>query len=476
MCALCGLPEGLSKPSGLKISRRGLFAATAALGAALATKTNTARAQEGMPPQPSDAKSFLIRGAHVLTMDDGIGDFDEADIHVVDGKIVAVGPNIQAEVDLVIEGSGKLVMPGFIDTHTHMWNTIWRNLDVGYQTLTDKVGPHYRPEDSHNAVRMCALEMLNSGITTVHAWEHNIRSPEHASAELDALKATGIRARYSYGYNHHMAPDQMMDTAGLLKARDQYSSDLIAFGYASRILDNDGVGPSGWPAASADVRRREWEFARNEKLPITHHVTFVTAKAEPYFELAGPDVLFVHGYQWGDDVWKRLSDAGASVSMSPYTSVYYKTAIPFEEMSAGGIPVSISFDSVSLAGKADMFRQLLVARLVTRFVGRSVKDRELLKMGTIGGAKALGIDSVTGSLTPGKSADLIVVDIDEWTLKPHGSVDRMMVGSVDGSNVTDVVVAGRFVKSNGKLTGVDVASVGNAADASLQYLLDKAAL
>jgi 5-methylthioadenosine/S-adenosylhomocysteine deaminase len=243
-------------------------------------------------PDTSGVKSFLIRNAYVKTMDDALGDLPQADVHVADGKIVAVRPNINADVDLIVDGTNKVVMPGIIDGHTHMWTSIWRNLDVSGLRLTDKLSPLFRPEDSHNAVALCAYEMLGSGITTVHAWEHNIRSYEHASAELHALRTAGIRTRYSYGYHHHMAPAEMMDTKGLIKARDNYASELITLGYASRIFDNGGVGPSPYPAANAEVRAREWEFAHRERLPITHHVTDVTAQPEPYYEFAGPDVSF----------------------------------------------------------------------------------------------------------------------------------------------------------------------------------------
>lgn len=480
MCQLCDDPDhtGSLEELAKGWSRRGFLAAGASLGTVLtfASTPNTSLAQTAAQGTGTDPKSFIIRGAYVITMDPELGDLADADVHVVGDKIVAIGKDIGAEADLVIEGAGKVVMPGFIDTHTHMWNAIWRNINVSYQQLTDKMGPHYRPEDFYNSVSLCALEMLSSGVTTVHGWEHNIRKPEHADAELQALKDTGIRARFSYGFHHHIANDEVADLQDMTRARDQWSDDLVTVGYASRVFDNDGVGPSGWPAANEEVRQKEWGFARAEGLPITYHVTWLTAQAEPYVEMAGPDLLLVHGYQWGEDVWRRLAEAGAKMSMSPYTSVGYRAPIPFEAMKTAGIDISFSLDNLRATGIADTFREMHMAKSLTRFSGANINDRDLMEIATLGGAKAMDIDDVTGSLKPGKLADLIVVEVNKWNMQPMGDIDRMLVHVARPEHVLHVAVGGRLVKRDGVLQGVNTAAVAHAANETLSYLLGKTVL
>lgn len=479
MCTLCdrATTNQDASTAELKLSRRQLLAAGVSFGAIpiAASVPSPLLAQTGpnTAPDLGRVQSFVLRNAYVMSMDPGSGDLEPCDVHVVGDTIVAVEPNISADVDLVIDGSGKVVLPGFIDTHTHMWSAIWRNLDVAYLELTDKLGPHYRPQDAYNAVLLCALEMLNAGVTTVHAWEHNVRSPEHADAELQALKDAGIRAHYSYGYHHHLPSNEAADLADMVRARDRWSDDMITIGYASRVLDNDGVGPTGWPSATAAVRQREWAFARRENLPITHHVTYVTAAPEPYFEIAGPDVLLVHGYQWAEAVWRRLADAGVRMSMSPYTSAGYRTPIPFGEMAETGIVTSLSFDSLSSAGSTNGFREMLVAKLINQFAGGSVSYRDLLRAATLGGAAALGLDAKTGSLEPGKQADLMVVDLDAWNMGPSASVEKALVHAAEPAHVRHVAVAGKLVKFDGELTGANAQAASEAAGDSLAFLLER---
>ncbi len=477
MCEICEDPTHKGSIEDLMDdwTRRGFLSKSVTLGTALGVATACAPSASSVEKNPqsiAQPKSIIIQGAYILTLDPELGDIESGDVHIVGDEIVAVGSNIDAQADLVIDGQGSVVMPGFVDTHTHMWNTIWRNLNAGYQALTDKMGPHFRPEDFYNSVSLCAMEMLNAGVTTVHAWEHNIRKPEHADAELNALKDAGIRTRFSYGFHHHINSDEVADLDDMIRARDAWSDDLITVGYASRVFDNDGVGPSGWPAANGEVREREWAFARSEGLPITHHVSWKTANAEPYIEMAGPDLLLVHGYQWGEDVWRQLADAGTTSSMSPYTSIGSRLAIPFEAMKAGGIEISFSLDNLRATGVSDNFREMHVAKSITRFSGANISDRELLRIATEGGAKAMGLGDKIGTLKPGKLADIIVVDIAHWAMQPKGEIDKMLVNSASASNVTDVIVGGKLVKRDGVLVGSNPSEIGKAANESLTYLLN----
>ena len=146
-----------------------------------------------------------MRGGHVLTMDASLGDLAAGDVHVRDGAIVAVGTNIDAPAAQVIDGRDMIVMPGFVETHWHLWCTALRMIvraddpHEGYFPTTIRVGRHFTPQDSYIGVRLGVAEGLLSGITTVHDWSHNTVSPQHADAELQALRDIGIRARFSYG-------------------------------------------------------------------------------------------------------------------------------------------------------------------------------------------------------------------------------------------------------------------------------------
>jgi len=186
-----------------------------------------------------DASTLVVRNAaHVLTMDPKLGNLADADVHIRDGRIIAIGRNLAAVSGQMIDARGMIVMPGLIDTHTHMWNCLWRTLDTPYIYGHSNLGPQYRPEDSYNAVRLCAAEFLFGGITTVHAWEHNVRSPAHADAELKALTDMGMRTHYSYGYYHHLPADQPMNLEDILRLRRQWQGETVTVGYDSSNPDN----------------------------------------------------------------------------------------------------------------------------------------------------------------------------------------------------------------------------------------------
>jgi 5-methylthioadenosine/S-adenosylhomocysteine deaminase len=457
-----------------EVTRR--TAAKALIAGAGAFAANTIPIIPANPARAATGGNFVLRGGYIMTLDPTLGDVADGDVRIEGGKITAVGKDLAGTNGEEIEARGMIVMPGLIDTHTHMWNSIWRTSPSAYIDNQVKLGPHYRPEDSYNAVRLCALEMLNGGITTVHAWEHNCRSPAHVDAELRALSELGMRALYSYGYTHDIPNDKVSNLEDMLRARQQWQNDLITIGFASRVDGTDGSPASPWPFATPEVRKTEWEFARREGLPITHHVSGPKAQPEPYVALAGPDMLLVHGYHFPLDVWKQLAKAGVRSSLSPYSAAAsYRTPVPFKELAESGIQTSVSFDNMNRTGNADMFRMLTLAWTIEQLrTGAPPTFRRMLELATIDGAKALRLGDVTGSLTPGKSADLIMIRLGELNDTPLTSPDRLVMWSVQPANVDTVMLTGNIVKRGGALKVADARQVALNAANSMKYLLERA--
>ena len=449
------------------MDRRTFLKGTAAAAAAGLAHPGDAAAQQGT--------SFTVRNAaHVLTMDAKLGNLAGADVQVRDGRIVAVGRDLPRQGE-TIDAGGMIVMPGFIDTHTHMWNCLWRTLDTPYVYGHERLGPQYRPEDSYNAVRLCAAEFLSGGITTAHGWEHNLRSPAYADAELKALTDMGIRAHFSYGWTFDMPNEKVTPFDDILRVRKQWQGELITIGFASRADSTDGAPPNQWPSATPSVRKQEWEFARREKLLITHHVATPASKPQAYIDLGGPDVLLVHGYQWGLETWQELARLGTKMSISPYSAVVsYRTPAPWREMFQSGIQLSLSFDHMNRTGNADMFRTLQFASNVEHLrTGTGITHKRALELGTIDGARALGLGEVTGSLTPGKRADLIMIRTDDLNMAPSVSPERAVVMSAGPANVDTVMVGGRIVKRKGELVVGDARQIARDAAASLAGILER---
>src|SRR4051812_32631232 len=166
-----------------KISRRTIIALTTAAGA-VSLLSDRAFAQGGAPAASLPARGeFIVRGAHVLTMDAALGDLPSGDVHVRNGAIVAVAANVPTPGAEVIDGRDMICMPGLIETHWHHWTNVCRpfvrNDDptLGYFPVTAKYGPHYEPLDCYRSVQLGLAEALGAGITTTHNWCHNTRSP-----------------------------------------------------------------------------------------------------------------------------------------------------------------------------------------------------------------------------------------------------------------------------------------------------------
>src|ERR1041384_8139852 len=213
----------------MTLSRRRLLQGATALAAAtLAPRRLFAQPvrSAAVPGAPLPARSeLLIRGATVLTMDPAVADLAGGDVHIRDGSIVAVAQKIEAPGAQVIDGSGMICIPGFIDTHFHMWTSAFRlfiRADVpalGYFPVTARLGALMQPEDNYRAVCLGAVDALAAGITTVHNWAHNTRSPEHADAELSAMRDMGLRGRFAYGTPLGLPDDAPMDLAGLARVK-----------------------------------------------------------------------------------------------------------------------------------------------------------------------------------------------------------------------------------------------------------------
>src|SRR4030095_1240835 len=223
-----------------------------------------------LPPR----RELLVKNAYVMTMDSGLGDITGGDVHIRNGEIVAVGTGIKAAAATTINGQGMIVLPGFVETHWHMWNTLLRSFagekaDQGYFPTAAALGSVMTPEDMYHGTRLGAAEALYSGITTVHDYCHNVRSRAHAEADIRALKEAGLRARWSYGWLQGPPDTQtvnLQDLEALHRNWTEFSNEgLIALGFAWRGMFRNSPLPQ-------QVYRTEFETARKLGLPISAHI------------------------------------------------------------------------------------------------------------------------------------------------------------------------------------------------------------
>jgi cytosine/adenosine deaminase-related metal-dependent hydrolase len=377
-----------------------------------------------------------------------------------------------------------IALPGLIDTHNHLWNSTARNLvregpELGYFPTVLALGKQYTPEDTYIGVRLGCAELLYSGVTTVHDWAHNIRSPAHAGADVRALIDTGIRARFSYGtYQGGPAPAETMDIADLERMHgnwsDYESEGRLTLGMASRSVS---TSPRG--SVSLAALHRDWAAARALKLPITIHtggsgiVEILEREG-----LLGPDVQLINTAAWDEADRTRIVKSGAHVSITPQSEMRYSYALPRAlELIKAGVKPSLAMDTAPVAGTNDMFsamRLMMDTQFVRSRDPMSISARQVLEMATINGALDLGVAERTGSLVPGKRADLILVRTTDLNIAPVGDPVTAIVRSAQPHNVDTVVVDGRVLKRASRMTALDPDEVAAKAAESLAGLKRRA--
>ena len=458
MCSLC---------------RRSFIRGAAALGAsgALASPLSAQtmmRSGGGASRLPARGE-FVITSAYIMTMDDTLGDIAGAAVHVKNGAIVAVGKDVKGGGQK-IDGTNMIVMPGLVETHWHMWNTLYRSFsgdkpEEGYFPTVARFGQQMMPSDVYASTRLSAAEAINSGMTFVHSWCHNVRSTAHAEADVRALADAGIRARHSCGWPQGMPDTQGADQApleSLAKNWKSWSNDgLLQLGMAWR--GQFRAGP-----IKPEIYQPEFDNARKLGLPITVHVASAKKavnQIKPLYEAKcmGKDVQLIHTLSASPEELDMIKASGSTVSCSPGTELRIGYGYPqISEMLDKGIPLGISVDTSALTGSSNLFAVLKLARDSENAKALSetkFSAHKALELGTIGGARSMGIADTVGSLTPGKRADLIAISTNALNMGVVTDPAHLVLEATGPENVDTVVVDGRILKRGGKLTAIDATKV-----------------
>jgi 5-methylthioadenosine/S-adenosylhomocysteine deaminase len=412
-------------------------------------------------------RRILIRDGRVLSLDPDIGDFDRADVLIEGERIVEVRPDLGVADAEVIDASGMIVLPGFVDTHRHLWEGILRNIgtDVPLEGrasyisfVLHKLAPAFRPEDAYLGDLVSALGAIDAGITTILDWSHIQGSPAHTDAVIQALRDSGIRAVFAYGFPWWGKWEERQPSWFVRAATEHFSTkdQLLTLALAA-------PGPE---FTDFEVSRDHWKLAREADARITTHVGVgsygMDRKVQEMGEagLLGPDTTYIHCTTLSDTEIQMIVDTGGTVSLaSPVEMMMGHGMPPIQKFLDRGRPPSLSVD-VETNVPADMFNQMrsifALQRALAAADGRSpVSPRQVLEWATIEGARANGLEARVGTLTPGKQADVVLLRTDRLGTIPLGDPATAVVTGMDTGNVDTVLVAGRVLKRHGRLLHVD---------------------
>lgn len=394
----------------------------------------------------------LLRGGMVISMDRAAGDLPRGDVLVEDGRIAAVATTIETTGAEVVDATDKIVMPGFADTHRHTWQTMFRGLGADWTfdqyraAMHGTLRPHYRPEDVHLGNLLGRIEALDSGVTTMLDWFHCADRPENADAAIQALRDAPGRSVFCYGAE---GPDIAPEVK---RVRSQLPDDEMALGLRGPLM------------STLDDTATDVALARDLGLRVSVHVHGAmgwSTGRRPIAAMREAGLLddrttFVHGNGVTDDEVAMMADAGCSVSISP--DVELKMGIGWPEtgrMLAAGIRPSLSIDDCPSAG-GDMFATMRTAFAVQRGLDGGLTARDFVEFATLDGARTCGLGARTGSITVGKDADLILLDAGNLSIFPVNNAVGTIVAAGHPGLVDSVFVAGKAVKRDGRLLGVDL--------------------
>ncbi len=478
-----------------QISRRTVLRGATALGALVAASPRLsaqqapARSAKGPAAPLPPRGEFIIRDATVLTMDPKIADLATGSVHVQNGAITAVASKIESTTAQVIDGRGMICMPGIVDTHWHLWTSLFRpfvRADVGalgYFPVSNRLGQLMTPEDSYRAVMLGLSEAMSAGCTTVHNWAHNVRSPDHADGELAGMRDTGVRGRFAYGPAQGMPDDQPMDFAGIARVQKDWmpNDGLLTMGICSRNVGAMSIGGAARGVLTIDQTKRDWDAARKLGLPITLHTSGPSpiTQLEEAGLLGNNDLQLIHPLLTTAEERAMLAKRGVSYSIAPIGEAGRPSkvgVIQLGEMLQAGVKVSMSTDHTTNYNCDPFVGMRVLFAVHGHRIGNAIPltVKRLVQLATLDGAVDLGIADKTGSLTPGKRADIILIRANDINMAPVGDPYEALVHRAQPGNVDTVIVDGRILRRGGKFTTLDHANVVKDAQQAAAGLRDRA--
>lgn len=435
----------------------------------------------------------LLKDGCVLTLDPALGNHLRADVLIEGTKIAAVGTDLTVADAQVVDASNTIVMPGFIDTHRHIWEGILRNiapdahLNDYFRDILGVLAPAYRAQDAYAGNLVSALGAIDAGVTTLLDWSHIQNTPEHSDAAIQALKESGMRAVFAYGTPNTDLAAWWHDSS--LKHPDDIKRLATQYFSSSDQLLTLALAPRGPEFTTFEVSKHDWDLAREVGVRISVHVGVGEAGKHDRLGafgragMMGPDTTYIHCCTLNDDELQMIADTGGTVSLAcPIEMQMGHGMPPIQRCLDRGMRPSLSVD-VETSMSGDMFAQMrsvltLQRALVNerRLNGEEnlpamVTSRDVMGFATVEGAKANGLERKVGTLTPGKEADVIMLRLDRINVLPVNDPIGAVVRGMDSSNVDSVWIAGQAKKRHGVLLGVDLARISKMAYESRDYVV-----
>ncbi|MBQ9026642.1 MAG: amidohydrolase family protein [Methanobrevibacter sp.] len=426
--------------------------------------------------------TILIKNALILNPD--VNYEGKKDLLIKNDLICEISDNISQEnVDKIIDASDKILLPGFINTHTHLSMTLFRGLadDLSLdEWLNDNIWPmeaNLNGDYCYIGALLGAVELIKSGTTTFSDMYFYMEDV------AKAVEESGIRALLSYG---------MIDFGDEERRKSEIEENMTLFKNCHDTADGRikvFLGPHSPYTASEELLREVRKLADENGIKIHIHVSETQKEIDdvsaekglrPFEYLdsigfLGPDVICAHCVWLSDDEIEIIKKNDVKISHNPCSNMKLASGIaPVSKLLENDICVSIGTDGASSNNNLDLIEELKTASLlqkVSTLDPKVLTSDEALAMGTINGAKALGLEDEIGSIKVGKKADLILIDTNNANMVPDSSnLSSNVIYSANGSNVDTTICNGKILMENKKLTTLDEQEIYEKARKAIDEL------
>jgi cytosine/adenosine deaminase-related metal-dependent hydrolase len=445
---------------------------------------------------------LIIQGATVLTMNPASEVLDRADILIEDGQIIAIGPDAAlpwrapgAPPHDLIDASGLVALPGFVQTHIHLCQTLFRHL-ADDLALIDWLKLRIWPlEAAHSfdsltaSANLGVAELLRSGTTTLL----DMGTVHHTDAIGIALERAGIRAIFGKVMMDHgpdvppglleSTRDALAESEALCKRWHNHPSGLLQYAFCPRFAHSCSTALLEGTAhlcaqhgATLHTHSSETQFEVNETLRL------YGSRNIPYLHrcgLTGPRSVFAHGVWLDDAEISLLARTSTAIAHCPSSNLKLASGIaPIPKLLAAGVKVGLGADGAPCNNTLDAFTEMRLAALIQKpLLGPTAMPADLvLRLATIDGARALGLDHLIGSLEPGKRADITLLSLHHPHNGTHGALASRIVYGSYPHNVHSVLVDGKPLLRSYTLTTLDEPQTLAYASEQTSALLQRANL
>lgn len=405
---------------------------------------------------------ILIKNCNLISMSENRKKYEpNMDILIEDNKIKRIEKNINEDCEKVINASGKVVMPGLINTHSHISMSIFRETVDGLKTqdwLTKKIWPmedKLTNEDIYYATMLSCLEMIETGCTCIN--DMYFMTEDIIKAALES----GVRLQTTRTLMGHNKED-LIRLDELNNLLENYKYETITF----------NAGIHGLYTSNEEYVKKCVDFAEEKNLPIHMHFCENTQEREDIKrdynveepsdvikrDFKGIHNILAHSVKISDKDIQNLKETNTYIAHCPVSNLKLGCGIaPITKMVEEGLCVSLGTDGQGSGSNLDMFETMKFTALLQKGINENPEDLpayEVLKMATINGAKALKLNE-TGEIEEGKLADLIIINMGETITNPINNIFAEIVYNVKGSNVDTTIVNGKVLMENRKINNVN---------------------